>query len=71
MGSRCWTGATFRPSAGFSTRLNFVSQPGVGRSFGSDGRHKLSLRFQHYSNAGIKSPNPGEDFLQLRYAWRF
>jgi lipid A 3-O-deacylase len=26
---------------------------------------------QHFSNAGIKKPNPGETFLRLRYAYRF
>jgi lipid A 3-O-deacylase len=30
----------------------------------------LSLRLQHVSNAGIKEPNPGENFVQLRYARR-
>jgi lipid A 3-O-deacylase len=59
------------PDRGFSTRFNFVSQLGVGRSFGSDGRHELSVRVQHHSNGGIRSPNPGEDFVQLRYAYRY
>jgi hypothetical protein len=27
------------------------------------------LRLQHFSNAGIKKPNPGEDFLQLRLSF--
>lgn len=55
----------------FSTTFNFVSQLGVGRSFGDDGRHEVSLRLQHYSNAAIKRPNPGINFLQLRYGYRF
>ena len=59
------------PDRGFSTRFNFVSQLGVGRSFGNDGRHELSVRVQHHSNGGIRSPNPGEDFVQLRYAYRY
>jgi lipid A 3-O-deacylase len=55
----------------FSTRFNFVDVIGVGRSFGADRRRELSLRFSHISNANIKKPNPGENFLQLRYAVAF
>ncbi|HXD43301.1 MAG TPA: acyloxyacyl hydrolase [Ramlibacter sp.] len=55
----------------FSTKFNFVDVAGVGRSFGADGRRELSLRISHISNAGIKEPNPGENFLQLRYAVKF
>jgi hypothetical protein len=31
----------------------------------------VGLRLSHVSNAGIKEPNPGENFLQLRYARSF
>jgi len=55
----------------FSTKFNFVDVAGVGRSFGPDRRRELSLRLSHSSNAGIKEPNPGETFLQLRYAVMF
>lgn len=30
-----------------------------------------ALRLQHFSNASIRHPNPGENFVQLRYARRF
>jgi hypothetical protein len=55
----------------FSTSFNFADVLGVGRSFGADRRQELGLRVSHMSNAGIKTPNPGETFLQLRYAVRF
>jgi lipid A 3-O-deacylase len=55
----------------FSTAFNFVDVIGVGRSIGADRRQELSLRISHISNAGIKKPNPGEEFLQLRYAVMF
>jgi lipid A 3-O-deacylase len=55
----------------FSTSFNFTDAVGVGRSFGADRRHELSLRFSHISNGGIREPNPGENFLQLRYAVMF
>lgn len=53
------------------TRWNFASHLGLGRNFGSASQHELSLRVQHASNAGIKKPNPGINFLQLRYARAF
>jgi lipid A 3-O-deacylase len=55
----------------FGSRFNFGDHLAVGRRFGDGGRHELALRVQHFSNAGIREPNPGEDFVQLRYAQRF
>lgn len=55
----------------FSTRFNFYDVVGIGMNFGAHGEHEIGLRFSHVSNAGIKHPNPGENFLQLRYARRF
>ena len=31
-------------------------------------QEKLALRIQHFSNGSIKKPNPGENFIQLRYS---
>jgi lipid A 3-O-deacylase len=59
------------PSKQFSTAFNFVDVVGVGRSFGAAGGQEISLRLQHVSNAGIKVPNPGQNFVQLRYASAF
>jgi lipid A 3-O-deacylase len=55
----------------FSTSFNFGDHIGVGRNFGVTREHELALRIEHFSNAGIKSPNPGENFVQLRYSYRF
>jgi hypothetical protein len=55
----------------FSTRFNFHDTIGVGRSFGVDREQEIGLRIVHVSNAGIKEPNPGENFIQLRYARQF
>ncbi|WP_395686667.1 acyloxyacyl hydrolase [Caenimonas koreensis] len=52
----------------FSTRFNFADTIGTGYSFGAQ---EVGLRLTHYSNAGIKHPNPGENFLQLRYGVKF
>lgn len=54
----------------FSTAFNFGDHLAVGRQFGEGNRQELALRLQHFSNAGIKKPNPGEDFVQLRWSVR-
>jgi lipid A 3-O-deacylase len=54
----------------FSTEFNFGDHAAIGRQLGSQGRQELSLRIEHFSNAGIDHPNPGENFVQLRYAYR-
>lgn len=59
------------PDRSFSTAFQFTEVLGIGRSFGDNGAHELSLRVQHFSNAGIKKPNPGETFLRLRYTYHF
>jgi len=53
----------------FSTVFNFGDHLAVGWKFGQRRSHEIALRIQHFSNAGIKHPNPGENFLQLRYSW--
>lgn len=56
---------------GSSTTFSSGSHIGVGRRFGDRGEHELALRVQHVANAGIRYPNAGENFLQLRYVKRF
>ena len=55
----------------FSTRFNFGDHLGLGRNFGEGGRHEVALRVEHFSNGGYKNPNPGENFVQIRYACNF
>lgn len=55
----------------FSTRFNFATHIGAGYLFGEQLKNEISLRVVHYSNAGIRHPNPGENFVQLRYARSF
>jgi lipid A 3-O-deacylase len=59
------------PHKTFSTRWNFYDMMGIGHSFGAEHQHELNLRWVHMSNAGYRKPNPGEDFVQLRYVSRF
>jgi lipid A 3-O-deacylase len=50
----------------FSSRFQFGDHVGAGIRFGPRGRYDLGVRLQHLSNAGIRNPNPGINFLQLR-----
>lgn len=59
------------PDKDMSTQWNFYDMAGAGRRFGAQDAHELGLRWVHISNAGIRKPNPGEDFVLLRYALRF
>ncbi len=59
------------PSRAFGSRWNFTERIAVGLNFGDRQQHEVALGLSHFSNAGIKKPNPGENFLQLRYGVRF
>lgn len=52
-----------------STAFQFGDHIGVGMHLNENSR--LSLRFSHYSNAGIKRPNPGLNVLQLNYSYQY
>ncbi len=56
----------------FSTRFNFGDQIAIGAVFGPAREYEVSLRFEHFSNADIELPNPGQNFIQLRLSrnWR-
>ena len=55
----------------FATRFQFQDTLGIGMNLGAKREHEIGVRFSHFSNAGIKKPNPGENFTQLRYAHSF
>lgn len=55
----------------FSTEFNFGDHIAMGYWLDATHEHEVALRFQHFSNAGIDHPNPGENFVQLRYSYRF
>jgi hypothetical protein len=54
----------------FSTVFNFGDHLGIGRTLGPERHREVVLRLQHFSNASIERPNPGQNFLEVRYAWR-
>lgn len=51
----------------FSTSFNFQDLLGLGLRYGKERRNEVALHASHFSNGGINDPNPGENFLQLRY----
>lgn len=55
----------------FSTAFNFATHLGVGLRFGQDRQQEVMLRVQHISNASIKHPNPGINYMQLRYGYHW
>lgn len=52
-----------------STRFQFGSYLGTGLLLNK--RHRVGVRYAHYSNANIKKPNPGLDLIELNYTYRF
>jgi hypothetical protein len=58
----------FKEGVRTSTRFQFGDHIGVGVV---RGRYDWSIRLQHLSNAGIRDPNPGINFLQLRLQYRY
>jgi hypothetical protein len=57
------------PDKQFSTAYQFHDVIAIGRTIGN--ASEISLRVTHTSNAAIKRPNPGENFLQLRWGSKF
>lgn len=51
----------------FSTRFQFGDHIGLGYVFAN--KLDVSFRFQHFSNASIKAPNPGVNFSVLRVSY--
>lgn len=51
-----------------STHYQFEDRIGITMKFGASEQHRVSLKYFHYSNAGIKKPNPGLDFMSLSYS---
>ena len=54
-----------------STLFQFGSHIGIGYRFGPKKAFDVSYRYQHLSNAGIKNPNDGINFNQIRLQYHF
>lgn len=55
----------------FSTMFQFGDHIGLGVRFGHKHAFDLGYRYQHLSNAGIKHPNQGINFHQVRLQYNF
>jgi lipid A 3-O-deacylase len=55
----------------FSTHFQYGDHIGAGTRFGEGYRYDVSMRLQHLSNGGLAHPNPGINFLQLRFQYHF
>ena len=60
------SGTHLQDNVSLSTRFQFGDHIGVGVR---RGHYDLGLRLQHLSNAGLRNPNPGINFVQLRVAY--
>jgi lipid A 3-O-deacylase len=55
----------------FGCNVTFGNHVGVGVTFGPRNAFELMYRFQHLSNAGLCTPNPGINFNQVRIGYWF
>ena len=55
----------------FGSHVQFGDHIGAGIRYGERGHYDTSVRLQHLSNAGLAHPNPGINFLQLRFQYHF
>jgi hypothetical protein len=58
-------------SRAFGSSLQFGSHVGLGTTFGDRRQYDIGYRFQHLSNARIKSPNDGINFHQVRFTYSY
>jgi hypothetical protein len=54
-----------------STAFQFGEFVGTGVNFGDHGRYGIGVRIQHISNGGIKEPNFGVTFGEVRISYRW
>ncbi|WP_462175539.1 acyloxyacyl hydrolase [Pseudoalteromonas gelatinilytica] len=47
--------------------FQFEDRLGLMTRFGENDKHQIALRYFHYSNGGLNSPNPGLDFIAFSY----
>lgn len=71
IGARLLSHTRLSPIRSLSTAFQFADMLGLGWQGGREARSTLGLRLVHMSNADIKKPNPGINFVQLYYRYRF
>jgi lipid A 3-O-deacylase len=53
------------------SRFEFGDHVGMGANFGPKQEYDFAYLFQHLSNGGIKQPNHGINFNQIRFGYHF
>ncbi len=53
----------------YGTSLNFTSHVAFGFRFGRNSNNRISLRYQHISNVGINSKNPGVNMAGIDFVF--
>jgi len=72
IGARLLSHTWLSSTTTMSTAFQFADMAGIGMQWGKgSGAQTMGLRFQHQSNADIKKPNPGIDFVMLYYRYSF
>ncbi|MDR0274189.1 MAG: acyloxyacyl hydrolase [Burkholderiaceae bacterium] len=72
IGARLLSHTWIAPNKTLSTAFQFADMLGVGMQWGQGaGEQTVGLRYQHQSNADIKKPNPGINFMMLYYRYAF
>lgn len=69
LGANFFSGASLGDKE-ISTHFQFGNSFGILHHFAGT-RWSTGLRFTHYSNAGLDTPNPGQDYLHLRIGYSF
>ncbi len=55
----------------FGSSFQFGDHLGAGVRFGDKGMYDIGYRYQHFSNAGIKGPNQGVNYNEVRLQYHF
>lgn len=71
IGARLLSHTRLAPARTMSTAFQFSDQLGLGFQWGEGGGQAAGIRLQHISNGGIKKPNPGVNFGEIYYRFRF
>ncbi|WP_343665936.1 acyloxyacyl hydrolase [Paraburkholderia tropica] len=71
VGVRMLTHVELTPDRTLSSAFQFADMLGVGAQFGAHQNYQAGVRFQHISNADIKTPNPGLNFTWVYVQYNF
>jgi len=71
VGVRLLSHVYLTPDRTMSSAFQFADMVGIGAQFGQHQNYLAGFRFQHLSNADIKTPNPGLNFSQVYLQYNF